>query len=1692
MTVKEAFAQAFDEAFVMDAAPSTTGAGGGNSSSSSPSKPSSNQNITNSAAAPTAGGQGGTGSVNTANKGTGKGDTQSMAAHMQQYHKDGFDPTKNKCKFFDMLKRNFQAQGLSEEEATKRALAAHNSSGYAMNSSPDSSNGVNEEQGRQMAMQMAQQLKQNPTIDAIEQLASTAVAIVPPITIDVGTEDEIKVEDTFQLACVMYLDEMKQNSNDPSVSNPAAKALQTLSTVTGTEQGGIPPAGQQQVEQPQQTITTSNGQSSFIIEPEEAAIIAEEPDKKGLLQNMVDLEDRAFNLDPDSPELNDVMEEYSSLETLFLGPERQQIKGLYPQDDPANQIYVMPQHRTATNGRVDVEATQKAREQFLNDAKPGTVVTLGWGRKAVKNEDGSWTLTVPKRVNGYQKPVEEYDDGGSTTDVKKYQSTKTSADISKYSNFKVDGKRIDTLVPDVPLSTEPNVDNVTPIQPPAPPPPEGSDGDNSESQSPLPQNGETPASTDGGNGGDGGTNEPESPSPTSENPSSPSNPANPPSNGPTESGENKERTPPPAPPDSKFRIGDDKYKIGGRVYTDVSGKGLLRTMLAAFMAGLRGEGIITGWDKISGAWDEMKRSESGEMVRDGISGALIQSTIADYAAKEGLSDDAKMELAVIQDMASQAKSPKDNMAAVKQFQAWKEKYSDELGELDRARDGQVFEPLPNEYKGQKPPVDILGEPKGYQADREYGQQVASAIHTRLSQLGFPMVDEEPTIGVGPSATTIEFKVPPTFDMASAKSAKTMESLKGAIGAPVSKIGYADGKQDTLEITITNKEMRPVFFSDMMHSDEWQEFSKNGKIPLALGKDSKGKNKLLELTKMPHLMVTGATHSGKSVFLLSALNSAEMAKTPDELRVVCIDPKEEFKSQKGSPHLLYPIPSKKRDIANVVASLRAEMEKRISQVGGTEDTYDPKKNEFTGNSNRNIDGYNAAHPDQKMPHIMVVFDEVADCMKDPEFGKQIEADMDRIMALGRSVGINCILATQRNDVASLSGSIQANMPAHLMFRASNEDAKASKAAKSLAGNGDYILAADGEETRGRGCYITDENVAAVPAYYRDHMSGSEGGGDGPQLPDDYVAQIKDAVANGQSVAMEVDEGFYDVFKGSFPEDWTITEEEDGEKKYWRASPPTKPPEGDADNPTTPKLKDGYSVEPPPEDAPEYRDVKWFVKDADGSTQGFIYKDGTRSFRGETVSEGEKAPWESDEPSSQEGSEGQPSPDEPEKVIEKVEDVDDNVDYDDVNSLKDYVERLKEAKSIVSKRYPGWNNKAKRDKAIAPFQKRIDEVKAEITANFPDADLEDMEPESQDSENTSEEPKETFPEGSTESSRRTMSKMKKLFDKAMEKLDKEIEKSTSMRDSEKLEAQRDELQNRFNAAKAKYEEGGSSQDIIDIYEPIEEPEKKDGSESETPSSTNDGGTGEGTTGNEQNTEVDPAIQEQIDSSVKVLEKEYNKKKSAIIKNQSMSPGQKEARLAHLKKTHEANVEAIKGGKSIAQLEADAKAIRDKIPTENNGKPIPGAKHILESARGNVANIVPMPAELVAKAYESVPPGYEIDTDDKGRPLWNGQWGFARDPMTGMYGKIKSDGSFTLSIDPTNPNFKGPKSKEAIEAKKQWLDYTKESQGDKYDPAVDDELRKKANLIARGVETNDEAPDNMTIVANAVAEALQKIND
>ena len=268
------------------------------------------------------------------------------------------------------------------------------------------------------------------------------------------------------------------------------------------------------------------------------------------------------------------------------------------------------------------------------------------------------------------------------------------------------------------------------------------------------------------------------------------------------------------------------------------------------------------------------------------------------------------------------------------------------------------------------------------------------------------------------------------------------------------------------IEIPNQEPAPVTLRSIMESAEYQSLRKDADLPVAMGKGTGGENIALDLAKMPHLLIAGATGSGKSVALNAIVAGLLMEKSPAELRMLLVDPKRvELTPYNGIPHLLCPVIVEVDEVVGMLKGVINEMMNRYRQM------------EEVGV--RNIEAYNKRMRDDKMPFLLVVVDELADLMMTAAF--DVEQSLCRLAQLGRATGIHLILATQRPSVDVVTGLIKANFPSRISFGVTSHiDSRTildTNGAEKLLGKGDmlYLPRDAARPMRAQGAFISDTEI-----------------------------------------------------------------------------------------------------------------------------------------------------------------------------------------------------------------------------------------------------------------------------------------------------------------------------------------------------------------------------------------------------------------------------------------------------------------------------------------------------------------------------------------------------------------------------------------------------------------------------------------
>ena len=400
----------------------------------------------------------------------------------------------------------------------------------------------------------------------------------------------------------------------------------------------------------------------------------------------------------------------------------------------------------------------------------------------------------------------------------------------------------------------------------------------------------------------------------------------------------------------------------------------------------------------------------------------------------------------------------------------------------------------SEYR--PPPLTLLKEDSGM---KKTPQEIRE-----IRELGRKL--EETLDNFGVDAHIVNYTTGPTitrFELAPGPGIKVSRivNLSDDIALSLAAMGVRieapiPGKA-AIGIEIPNKKMSPVLLRSLLESKEFKQA--RGPLVAALGRDVGGEAILCDLGKMPHLLIAGATGSGKSVCINSILVSILYRSSPRDVRMLMIDPKiVELNVYNGIPHLLQPVVTNPEKAYGVLNYACAEMERRYRL--------------FADKKVRDIASYNDAvrrsrkadDQEEAIPHILIVIDELADLMAITQH--QVESAISRLMAKARAVGIHVIIATQRPSVDVITGVIKANIPSRIAFAvASQVDSRTiidSGGAEKLLGRGDMLYFPLGsiKAVRGQGAFVSNREVERILSYIKSYY------------PEDYDEKVADAIEN----------------------------------------------------------------------------------------------------------------------------------------------------------------------------------------------------------------------------------------------------------------------------------------------------------------------------------------------------------------------------------------------------------------------------------------------------------------------------------------------------------------------------------------------------------------------------------------------------
>ncbi len=366
-----------------------------------------------------------------------------------------------------------------------------------------------------------------------------------------------------------------------------------------------------------------------------------------------------------------------------------------------------------------------------------------------------------------------------------------------------------------------------------------------------------------------------------------------------------------------------------------------------------------------------------------------------------------------------------------------------------------------------PPLNLLSKGSGRSSnDAERLKDTARRLKEALKTFGVNVTVKD--ISRGPAVT--RFEVQPEVGVKVNKIVSLTDDLKLNLAAKDIRIEAPIPGKQAVGIEIPNDQAEAVHFRDLLESVEYRNSSAG--LTFAVGKDLSGQTIVSDIAKMPHLLIAGSTGSGKSVCINTIIMSILYKSSPDEVKLIMIDPKVvELSVYNGIPHLMLPVVTDPKKAAAALQWAVAEMSRRYDEFGRL--------------NVRNIQGYNEKAEKEgldKMPLILIIVDEMADLMM--VASNEVEAAVCRLAQLARAAGIHLVIATQRPSVDVITGLIKANFPSRIAFAVSSGvDSRTildKVGAERLLGKGDMLFSPQGlsEPKRVQGAFISDGEISRV--------------------------------------------------------------------------------------------------------------------------------------------------------------------------------------------------------------------------------------------------------------------------------------------------------------------------------------------------------------------------------------------------------------------------------------------------------------------------------------------------------------------------------------------------------------------------------------------------------------------------------------
>ncbi|MCT2534582.1 DNA translocase FtsK [Aquibacillus koreensis] len=426
-------------------------------------------------------------------------------------------------------------------------------------------------------------------------------------------------------------------------------------------------------------------------------------------------------------------------------------------------------------------------------------------------------------------------------------------------------------------------------------------------------------------------------------------------------------------------------------------------------------------------------------------------------------------------------------------------------------DEKLLESLPmtelENFDYELPSLELLAEPVNNTQQQERGQIQAVVRKLERTFHSFGVKAKVTKVHVGPAVT--KYEIYPDVGVKVSKIVNLHDDLALALAAKDIRIEAPIPGKSAIGIEVPNHEIATVSLREVLDTKQAMQGSK---LAFVLGRDISGDAVIAELNRMPHLLVAGATGSGKSVCINGIITSILMRAKPHEVKMMMIDPKKvELNVYNGIPHLLAPVVTDPKKASRALKKVVSEMERRYEL--------------FSDTGTRNIEGYNeyikrynAAEGDNQpqLPYIVVLVDELADLMM--VASGDVEDAITRLAQMARAAGIHLIIATQRPSVDVITGVIKANIPSRIAFSVSSAtDSRTildSGGAEKLLGRGDmlFIPVGSSKPTRIQGAFLSDEEVERIVDHCIEQQKA--------QYQDDMIPEEETEVAN------KVDDDLFD--------------------------------------------------------------------------------------------------------------------------------------------------------------------------------------------------------------------------------------------------------------------------------------------------------------------------------------------------------------------------------------------------------------------------------------------------------------------------------------------------------------------------------------------------------------------------------------